>query len=156
MAADRRVAARRKLEPTKYLNVDLDIYSRVPLNDLVDSMGRDVLVLYAGGTRQKYEAHLELASSLMDVTADRTIIGLTRLVKRLPPRYRKIWDSARSREFNIGIEAGLEPRSFEVRLDRRTVDAVTEVGGAIVVTVYAPVLDAAKRSPSRRRARAST
>ena len=151
MAAKRRVAARSKPEPTKYLNVDLDIYSRVPLKELVASMGREVLVLYVGGERQKYEAHLELASSLMDMTADRTIIGLTRLVKRLPPRYRKVWDSAKSREFNIGIEAGLEPRSFEVRLDRRTVDAVTEVGGTLAVTVYAPVLDAADASLSKKR-----
>jgi hypothetical protein len=137
---------------TKYMNVDLDIFSHVPLKELVDAIGSEAIVLYVGGEQKKYEAHLELASSRMGMTADRTIIGLIRLVKRLPPRYRKVWDSARSREFNIGIEAGLEPYSFEVRLDRRTVDAVSEVGGAIVVTVYAPVLDEAKTSPLRRRA----
>jgi hypothetical protein len=138
-------------EQTKYLNVDLDIFARVPLKELVNSIGKEAIVLYVGGERRKYEAHLELASSGTDMTADRTIIGLTRLVKRLPPRYRKVWDSARSREFNIGIEGGLQPHSFEVRLDRRTVDAVSEVGGALVITVYAPVLDAAKTSPSRPR-----
>jgi hypothetical protein len=138
-------------EPTKFVNVDLDIFSRVPLKGLVDAMGEEAVVLYVGGEREKYEAHVELASSHPGMTAARAIIGLTRLVKRLPPRYRKLWDSAKSREFNIGIEAGLEPHSFELRLDRRTVDAVREVGGTLVVTVYAPVLEAAKASPSRNR-----
>jgi hypothetical protein len=132
-------AGRLTREPTRFLNVDLDIYSRVPLKELVDAMGAKAIVLYVGGERQKYEAHLELASRPMGMTADRTILGLTRLVKRLPPRYRKVWDSAKAREFNVGIEAGLEPHSFELRLDRRTIDALKEVGGALVVTVYAPV-----------------
>ena len=86
------------------------------------------------------------------MTADRTIIGLTWLVKRLPPCYRKVWDSAKSREFNVGIEAGLEPHSFELRLNPRTVDAVRDVGGTLVVTVYAPVLEETKASLSRNRA----
>jgi hypothetical protein len=151
MPKKRKNAARRTCEPTKYINVDLDIYSRVPLTGLIEAMGDGAFVLYVGGERQKYEAHIELGSSHMGMTADRTIIGLTRLVKRLPPRYRKIWNSAKSREFNIGIEAGLEPHGFELRLDRRTVDAVKEVGGALVITVYAPVLEAAKASSSRNR-----
>ena len=144
-------ARRLVCEPTRYLNVDLDIYSRVSLKGLVDAMGDQAFVLFVGGERQKYEAHLEVTSSHI-MTPDRAIIGLTQLVKRLPPRYRKLWDSARSREFNVGVQSGLEPYSFELRLDRRTVDAVRNVGGALVVTVYAPALEEAKASLSRNRA----
>jgi hypothetical protein len=140
-------------EPTQYVNVDLDIFSRVPLKGLIDAMGEEAFVLFVGGEKQKYHAHVELASSHMGtMTADRAILGLTRLVKRLPPRYRRVWDSAKSREFNIGIEAGLEPSSFELRLDRRTVEAVREVRGALVVTVYAPVLADVKATPPNRAA----
>jgi len=64
-------------------------FSRVSLQGLVDAMGEEALVLYVGGEGHKYEAHVELASS-HSLTADRAIIGLTRFVKRLPPRYRKI------------------------------------------------------------------
>jgi hypothetical protein len=120
------------------LNVDLDITSRVPLHGLVDAMGERVFVLYVGGAGRKHEAHVELASSHRDIPADRTIMGLVALVKKLPPRWRNVWDAARSREFNVGIEAGLEPHSYELRLDRRTIDAVAEVGGALEITVYAP------------------
>lgn len=123
------------------MNVDLDIVSSVPLDGLVEAMGEDVFVLYMGGKGRKHVAHVELASSYMGTTADRTITGLVALVRRLPPRYRRIWRAAKSRDFNVGIEAGLEPHSYELRLDRRTVDAVANVQGNLVVTVYAPDLN---------------
>lgn len=120
------------------MNVDLDIVARVPLDDLVEAMGERVFVLHIGNRGRRYEAHVELASSHMAMPADRTIMSLVSIVKKLPRRYRRIWDSAKSRDFNVGIEAGLEPRSYELRLGQRTIDAVAEVRGDVVVTVYAP------------------
>ena len=120
------------------MNVDLDIVAHVPLDGLVEAMGERAFVLYIGNKGRKYEAHVELASSPMGMPADRTIMGLVSLVKGLPRRYRRIWDSAKSRVFNVGIEAGLEPHSYALRLDQRTIDAVAEVRGDVVVTVYAP------------------
>lgn len=120
------------------MNVDLDIVSSVPLDGLVEAMGEEVFVLHVGGKGRTHSAHVELSSSHMGMTADRTIRGLVRLVQRLPPRYRKIWRAAKSRDFNVGIEAGLHPHSYELHLDHRTVNAIAEVGGNVVVTVYAP------------------
>lgn len=125
-------------EPTHYANVDLDIYARVPLDGLVQALGDEVFVMYVGGERRKYEAHLELAASHMAMSADDTIAGLIRLIRRLPRAYRKIWDSAQRREFNLGIEAGLEPRSFELRLQQATLKTIADVRGVLVITVYAP------------------
>jgi len=136
--------ARSKCEPTHYMNVDLDIVSSVPLDDLVHAMGEGAFVLYVGGARRKYEAHLELASCRTSMAADKTIIGLTRLLEALPPRHRKVWDSAKARLFNIGVQAGLEPHSFELHLDRRTLDAIADVRGSLVVTVDAPDFQDAK------------
>lgn len=134
----RRVKARVAVEPTHYINVDLDLVSSASLDALVQAMGEDVFVLHVGGKRRKFEAHLELASSHIGMSVDDTILGLTRIVQRLPRSFRKVWDTARSREFNIGIEAGLEPHAYELRLQRRTLDAIAGVRGTIVVTVYAP------------------
>lgn len=100
-------------ERTHYLNVDLDILAPVSLDDLVRGFGDAALILYVGGARRKYEAHVELASSRMSSSADHTIIALARLVQRLPPRHRKVWNSAKLREFNIGIQAGFEPHGFD-------------------------------------------
>src|SRR5262249_28591431 len=79
----------RKAELTHYANVDLDVYSRVPLDGFVQALGDEAVVLYVGGSRRKYEAHVELASSHMDMSADDTIVELTRLIGRLPPVHRK-------------------------------------------------------------------
>src|SRR5215475_10324127 len=110
----KRTIVYRKAELTHYANVDLDVYSRLPLDGFVQALGDEAFVLYVGGSGRKYEAH-ELASSHMDMSADDTIVELTRLIGRLPPVHRKIWNSAQRREFNIGIEARLEPHSFELR-----------------------------------------
>lgn len=136
-------------EPTRYANVDLDILSRVPLDGLINAMRDDVLVLYVGGEGRSYEAHVELASSYSSMTADRAIVGLTRLIQRLPPHHRKVWDRARSREFNLGIEAGLEQRAFELRLKKSTLEAITGVKGTLVVTVYAPDLTQIRKRPTK-------
>ena len=147
-----RASSRGVAEPTHYANVDLDVYSRVPLDGLVRALGDEAFVLWAGGSRRKYEAHVELASSHMGVSADDTIVELTRLIRKLPPVHRKIWNSAQRREFNIGIVAGLEPHSFELRLDQRTLKAMTDVRGVLVITVYAPDRGARRATrPSKKR-----
>ena len=137
-------------EPTHYVNVDLDVYAEVPLDGLVQALGDGVLVLHVGGGRSKYEAHVELASSHLDMSADDTILGLISVIRGLPRVHRQTWDTAKRREFNIGIEAGIEPHGFELRLQQRTLQAISDMRSGVVITVYAPDLQDAK-FPARRR-----
>jgi hypothetical protein len=139
--------------PTHYANVDLDVYAAVPLDGVVQALGNQVFVLYVGGARRKYEAHIELASSHTAMSADDTIVGLIRLIRALPRVHRKIRDSAQRREFNIGIEAGLEPHGFELHLQERTLKAMTDARGTVVITVYVPDLRDARLPVTRRRNR---
>lgn len=125
---------------TQYLNVDLDILSRSPLDRLASAMGPRAYVLYVGRHGRRYGARLELARSHVGMSADKTIRGLVRLVETLPPAERRLWDGALSREFNIGIEAGLQPHAFELRLKPATVESIVRIGATLVVTVYAPDL----------------
>jgi hypothetical protein len=143
------VPSDRTSEPTHYTNVDLDVYASVPLNGFVQALGNEAVVLHVGGSRHQYEAHVELAASHMAKSANDTIAGLIRLVRSLPRVQRRIWDSAARREFNIGIEAGLEPHSFELCLRQRTLKAIADVRGVLVVTVYAP--ERQVRLPVKRR-----
>jgi hypothetical protein len=147
----KRALADRGPEPTHYANVDLDVYAGVPLDGFVQALGDQAFVLYVGGGRRKYEAHVELASSHRAMSADDTIVGLIRLIRGLSRVHRKIWDSAQRREFNIGIEAGLEPHGFELRLQERTLKAIANVRGVLVITVYAPDLREATLPVTRRR-----
>jgi hypothetical protein len=134
-------------EQTKFLNIDLDILSTSPLEPLVEALGRKVRVLYVGKERRRFGAHLEISGSGYRSNADRLMRRLVALVKTLPRTGRILWDTAQSREFNVGIEAAVNGTVFELRLQLETLEAVTSVRGRIVVTVYAPAgpLSAAAR-----------
>jgi hypothetical protein len=69
-------------EPTGFLNVDLDVYSRSNLEPLVAALGKKVLPLHVGREGQGHSAHLELCASRED--ADATIASLTTLIHKLP------------------------------------------------------------------------
>ena len=57
-------------------------------------------------------------------------------MRRLPRAERLVWDRAQLREFNIGIQAGAGPPSYELRLDPETVRAAASINAAIGVTIY--------------------
>ncbi len=126
-------------EQTTFLNVDVDVISRSRLEPLVAAFGSQVHVLYVGREGSRFAAHLELAVA-SPASADFAIRALAALVTRLPLAKRKLWDRAQYREFNIGIQAGLSPRSYELRLTLETLRRVTSVGGRVGITVYAAQL----------------
>jgi hypothetical protein len=125
-------------EGTTFLNVDLEVISRTPLDPLVQAFGRKVDVLHVGPWGRRYGAHVEVAGSGYRGNADSLIRRLATLIKALPQSARRLWDTAQSREFNVGIEAAAKSRTFELRLERETLMAVAGIAGRIVITVYAP------------------
>lgn len=124
---------------THFLNVDLDIYSKRDLQPLVDRLGRKVFSLYVGRQGGKFCAHLELARTRPTITADATIRAFCRLVDDLPESERKIWDAAIVRSFSVGVETEIGSPVQDFRIRQETVTSVSEIGGEIVLTVYAPV-----------------
>ena len=132
------------IEGTHFMNVDLEVISRAPLESLVAALGKRIFELHVGRVGRHHGAFLELGGAGWQGRADPIIVGFVRLIEHLAPGHRRVWNSAIRREFNIGIEAGLEPRSFELKLKPSTVAAIVRVGGTIVVTVYAPQLSDAK------------
>jgi hypothetical protein len=124
---------------TRFLNVDLDIWSRSPLEPLVRGFGEKVFALHIGKEgRGRHGAHLELAASGGQEQADKLIRDLVALVKKLPRSSRTLWNLAQAREFNLGIQAGSTPFSYELRLEPRTLRAVASVNARLTVTVYRP------------------
>jgi hypothetical protein len=119
---------------TEFLNIDLDLWSKSPLEPLVKAFGRKVLILRVGKERREYSAHLELASQ--SDNPDLVLRKFVRLVEALPRPARAIWNRARVREFNIGIQSAPKPYSFELTLKDATVRAVAGVNGRIGMTVY--------------------
>jgi len=127
-------------DETHFLNVDLDIYSKTDLQPLVSALGKKVIVLYVGRYRRTYSARLEVARLTKDV--DSTIRAFCKVIESLPRTQRRRWNTATRREFNIGVQGGMQPRSHEILLAAATVKAVSEVDARIGFTVYAPTVSA--------------
>ena len=114
-----------------FLNVDLDVLSPSSLKALATAFGSAVSILYLGREGSLYGAHFEPTSSYQK-DADALIQGFVSLVQKPPPRIRKLWDGARSREFNIGIQGAAQPRHHELRLHPATLEAASSVRGSVV------------------------
>jgi hypothetical protein len=121
---------------THFLNVDLQIYSNADLQALVTALGKKVFVLFTGRVRQTHCAHLELAK--ITGTADATIRGFCALIEALPKLERNLWNDAKQRDFNIGVQAGTRPASAEFSLETETVKFAGQLNARIVYTIYAP------------------
>lgn len=126
-----------KVDPhaTRFLNVDLDLYSKSDLGPLVALLGRKVAVLYSGVDKGRYRAHLEVAK--LPQSADATMRAFCSLIEALPAAGREIWNNATIRDFNIGVEAGFRPHATEFVLSAATVQSAASLGARIVFTVYA-------------------
>ena len=127
---------RDKPTATHCLNVDLDIYSKCDLQPLVTALGGKVIVLHAGRDRRTHCAHLELARPTK--TADSTIRGFCALIEALPQMARDLWNAAKVRDFNIGVQAEMQPFSCQFAFAPETLTATCGLGARIVFTVYAP------------------
>jgi hypothetical protein len=118
---------------TRFLNVDVDVWSRSDLQPLVAALGRKILVHYVGRERREQSAHFSLASAHAK-DADAIIRRLVALIEALPSPARQLWN--RARDFNIGIQAGTEPYSHELAVRDSTLALVAGVRGRIVITTY--------------------
>jgi hypothetical protein len=134
---------------TTFLNVDLDLWSRTSLEPLVRALRSSVIELFVGHDGRRHAAHLEWARSSQkpDVLIRRFVAA----IERLPRPARRLWNQSHRREFNIGIQAAMQPHGFELRLEPATVEAAARVGASIGVTVYAPERE--QPATSRGRAR---
>jgi len=132
-----------KLDKNCFVNVDLDIYSKKDLKPLVDALGRGVIDLYVGRVKRTYEAHLELGwHHKRNPTS--IIAGLCKLIEALPPAKRRIWNGAKLKSFDIGIEAPARGAHYWDAVSPEAVRAAARIGAQIAVTVYGP-MKAAKR-----------
>jgi hypothetical protein len=142
---------RRPAELTCFLNVDLDLAAAQDLAPLVRELGPRAFDLHTGPGGAGYQTHLELNSRGAEKqrNADATIRQFVKLLATLPSREKRLWNDATQRDFNIGIQSGMEPRAFELALQPETLKAVARLGARVVVTVYA--VDAVPRRQARRR-----
>ena len=120
-----------------FINIDLDLKSSAPLSPLLDAWSDRVGRLYAPDKDgRKHWLRLYLTAQHPD--PEKGILAFCRLVRRLRGAARTAWQKASSREFDIGIQAGLEPHAAEWVLSRKVIDVVHDVGAHVRLTVYSP------------------
>jgi hypothetical protein len=138
----------RKTHQSKgFLNVDLDVYSRSNLAPLAAALEPKTFILYAGREVNRYGAHFELCG--LPKSADAAILGLAALIRSLPSAARKLWDTATTRDFNIGIQANATG-SWKTELSIRSIQLVASLNARIVVTVYGETKDLRLTAKGRR------
>ena len=140
MARSTKQSRNRVLTPTtEFRNVDLDVRSRRSLIPLLEAWPWAQTPGHKPGHAPRW---LLLSARTMPKTADEAIRDLVRLIDALPSSARRCWRQASSRVFDVGIQAGLSPSSFEeVGLKESTLQAIVRHRGRVLITVYAPALE---------------
>lgn len=144
-----------KLDTSLFRNVDLDIYSMSDLQPLVQALGDKVIDLFVGRVKRTYEAHLELAAWKRDQSPTWVILGLCKVIKALPPSKRRLWNAAKTKSFDIGIEAPRKGSHYWSAVAPEAVRAAAELGAQIAITVYGPMKIASQMKRKRRKGRSS-
>ena len=122
----------------KFINVDIEIFSERPLGRLkkeFEELG--AYHLYCGRHSSGYLLTLE-KNTFLRATLERRLVSLCRLVERLSPKGRKLWDAATIRSFDIGIEAVDDHQAARFSVPEKLVQRIANLGGTLAVTVYAP------------------
>ena len=119
-----------------FLNVDLDLVSRSDLQPLVTALEPGAFALHVGHEKRTYTAHLELFK--FPKNPDGAIRAFAALIQNLSRAERKLWDTAKVRDFNIGVQSAMQPRAFEIKLMPGTLGIASVLRARIVFTVYAP------------------
>jgi hypothetical protein len=122
-------------QQTEFLNVDLDIYSARNLTPLVEAFGDKIMLLHLGRHKRTWETHLELSKHPIK-SPNSVIRDFFKLVRALPPDAKLIWDSAKIRQFNIGIQAGIDQPNFWSVIEAETVKSAAELCASLAITIY--------------------
>lgn len=83
-------------------------------------------------------------------TPSSIILGFCKLVRGLSPAERKIWDSAKSKSFDIGFDVARKGRCYWGFVSSEAVQAAAEVGARIAFTVYGPPMRFRKTTSKKR------
>lgn len=114
---------------THFLNVDLDLYVAEGMDELLKAL-QPAIVISRDGTRATLEVDLQPDSP------EDALRRFVKLVDKLSPNKRAIWNKAIAREFNIGVQAGKHPHSMQFTLSNEAVALANSLSASVAFTVY--------------------
>jgi len=125
--------------PIQFINVDLEIESKKPLDYLCVNIlsGRsDMHILFCGPTGRGFLASLECADGGDSCEPDSIINVFCEAIEQLDKRALTEWKAANFRCFDLGYETnGLDQRWRSI-LRHSTLTRVVSIGASIAFTAY--------------------
>ena len=68
---------------------------------------------------------------------EQAICAMLDVIENLPVELQELWNACSKREFNVGFQAGEEPRAFEQALSGELLKRISTVGASVGITIYA-------------------
>ncbi len=121
-------------DPTRFLNVDLDLQGDEPLAPLVAALEGAAFSLHDETGDGSFRATLELSADPSDALAG--IRGFIAAVKALPASARAMWDRLASRRLDVGMQAGGGP-AFRAELPTSVLAELARLELSLAITIYA-------------------
>jgi hypothetical protein len=139
-------------DETTFLNVDVDVFSKSPLDALAAALAKKVSLHYIGLVgHEVFQLHFGLYNPK---TANLAIRRIVKLIESLPRSPRRLWKAAEKRVFDVGFQGGKKPHCSEFDIDEKAVAAVARVGGSLRITIYpAPAVEGLAGNARRRKTR---
>lgn len=112
-------------------------------------MGRHIIVLYVGRMKRAHMACLEV--SRMPKSPEFAIRTFCKVIRKLPPAARKLWNASKSRTFDIGIAsfplgANRAPKGvYWFAISAETLAETAKLRAQVAVTVYGKLKKAKPR-----------
>lgn len=117
----------------RFVNVDLEVEFRADPTALIEALEPRAMLLHVQRVGRLHRATFELLPDPKDsATAIRRFVAL---IEKLPPPARALFDRARSRAFDIGVEVSAK-KTVAVQISTREVRNAARVNAAIAVTAY--------------------
>jgi hypothetical protein len=101
-----------------------------------------------------YKAQFELAVG-HPKSPEAAIRRYCELIRELPTEAMELWDNARSREFDVGIEAPESMHYYWFSVAPTVLKAASEIAAFITVTIYGQMNEARTHSKSLNQPRSS-
>ena len=118
---------------TQYITTDLELESPNDLTPIAQEFEDDVLVQFCGAMGDRHTASFGL---FREGSVATDINFFCDLVENLSDSSQKLWNSCTRIDFNIGYEAGDEPKSWRSSIPTEVLTRIAKNRGDIVITIY--------------------
>lgn len=123
----------KKMKP-RFLNVDLELITKVDPTHLKKDFGNGITILFSGPGDGDYLTTGEIAEFFEDELS--VLQEYERIFSKLSPEGKREWNQAIKREFNFGYETETTPDRVEISFSEEVLASLKRLDGSFGITVY--------------------